>query len=300
MPNLSSLASATTAASTIGNLVLVTPQATIGYQPQNKANSNGAPSSKQTPPAILFHYEGEQSIKIQSDITDHFVEDNTALQDNIALKPEIVTTKGYIGELNNVVPDVLKSVKFIADKLTVIGGYTPQLTTTGLILFNAALQAYQLAQNALNAAVNTWASVSNMITGETSEAIIGSDGLSGFDPATGKIDSRVQNKQQLAFQQLYGYWRLRTLFTVQTPWAVFTDMAISSITPVQDESSRMVSEFSVEFKKIRTASTILTRKSTGIFDGRAQNQAAGLVDLGSSSPVPGPSLSSGLATMGIA
>lgn len=300
MPNLAPLAAATTAASTIGNLVLVTPQTIVGYQPQNAPNPNGAPSGKQTPPALLFHYEGEQSISIQSDITDHYVEDNTALQDNIALRPEIVTTKGYIGELNNVVPEALKAVKFIADKLTVIGGYTPQLTTTGLILFNAAFQAYQLAQNAVNAAVSTWNSVSNMVTGDSGDVTVGSDGISGFDPSTGRIEGRVQNKQQIAFQQFYGYWRLRTLFTIQTPWAVFTDMAIQKLTPVQDETSRMVTEFSIEFKKIRTATTILHIGNRSFFDGRAQNQASGLVDLGSSSPIPGPTFAQGLSSMGVA
>lgn len=271
MPNLSNLAPITTAATALSNLVLVSPQATEGLQPQNKFGEQGA-----LPKAFLFHYEGEQSVTLESDITDHYVEDNTAVADQIALKPEIYTTRGYIGELNNVVPGLLKPLKFAADKLTNITGYAPALSTTALIAYNQAFFLYQVAANAANSAVSAWSSISSLFGGGTGP----------------------QNKQQVAFQELYGYWRERRLFTVQTPWAVFQNMSIQRLKSIQDEETNAITDFEITFKMIRVAST--QKLGTGLsaanlFQGQAASQAAKNVNLGTSSPVPSSSLSSFLA-----
>lgn len=292
MPNLSALAPITTAAQALSNLILVSPQATQGYQPQNKPDPTGRADNRQQPPALLFQYEGEQSVTLESDIPDHYVEDNTAVQDQIALKPEMVTTRGFIGELNDVVPKGLSFVKFAADKLTTIAAYTPELSATALIAYQEAFFLYQVTANAVDAAVSSWSS----LTGSGGENVIGSDGISGFDAATGEI-AGSQNKQQTAFQQFYGYWRNKTLFTIQTPWAVFQNMAIKTLRPVQDAETRVVTEFEVTFKMIRFASTVTTTGISAIFQGRSSTQASGLTNVGTSAPVDSIPLSGGLSSM---
>jgi len=288
MPNLSSLQNITTSALSLSNLILVTPGQTLGYQPQIKPNADGTVPNRQQAPALLFDYEGTNTAEFRSDITDHFVEDNTAVQDQIALSPERITVKGFIGELNDVVPKALKPIKFLADKLTTIGAYAPAISTTAILAYNEALALYQTAANLADSAVASWSS----LTGQQSQAVIGAGGLT---PSNGN-----QTKQQIAFQQFYGYWRSRTLFTIQTPWAVFQNMAIEELSPVQDEKTRVITEFSITFKMIRTAMTITTRSISQTYQTRAASQAAGLVDLGTSSPVSSTSLSSGLSTMGVA
>jgi len=285
--NLGPLSNITTAATSLANLILVTPSATQGYQPNNPPNPDGTQSTAAQPPSLLFHYDGEQTVSIESDITDHYIEDNTAVEDQIALKPELITTHGFIGELNDVVPDFLKPIKTAADKLTTIGAYTPQLTATALLAYNEAFFLYQVAQNTANAAVSAWTSISDTFTGDSAQSVIGSGGLSV---------GHTQNKQQTMFQQFYGYWRSRTLFTVQTPWAVFQNMAIQRLRAIQDADTRVITDFEVTFKMIRVAQTTTASGLLGLL-GRAASQASGLVDLGTSSPVSGPSLSSGLGTM---
>jgi hypothetical protein len=281
MGNISALSSITTAATALSNLVLVSPQSTIGYQPQNPTSSSGQTS--QPPPAILFHYEGEQTVALESDITDHYIEDNTTIQDQWALKPETITTHGFIGELNDVAPGALAAVQAVADKLTVIDAYTPGLSATALLAYNEAFQAYQLAQNAANSAVAAWSSLS----GTGGESVIGAQGL---------ILQPNQTKQQVAFQQFYGYWRSRTLFTVQTPWAVFQNMAIKSLRAIQDAETNVITDFEVTFKMIRTAATVTTPGLNLTYQGRAATQSASLTDLGTSTPVSSISLSQGLTS----
>lgn len=306
MANLSALAPITTTATALSNLILVTPQLaglfqnnirqTVGYQPQNPPNSDGTSSQAAQPPALLFNYEGENLARLSSDITDHYIEDNTAIQDQIALRPERVTTHGFIGELNNVPPPGLDVLQQAADKLTTITGYLPTLTETALIAYDEAFFAYQVASNIVQSAVSTW----NSVTGQAGENVIDESGLGNtFNAATGKVTG-VQSKQQVAFQQFYGYWRNRTLFTVQTPWAVFKNMAIEEITAIQDEKTRMVTDFNITFKMIRTASTATLTGLSALLQGRLNSQASGITDLGSQTPVSSIDMSTGLANMGVA
>lgn len=286
--NLSALSPITTAATSLGNLVLVTPQVTLEYQPLNKPDAEGLPSERQQPPPLLFHYEGENQVELTSDITDHYVEDNTAIQDQIALRPEMVTTEGFIGELNDVVPKGLRTLKLIADKLTALTAYSPRLTSAAQLAYAQAFFLYQTAASVADSAVSAWSSIAGGVNGGQ-EVVPGSGVIQSTGP---------QNKQQVMFQQFYGYWRRRTLFTVQTPWAIFQNMAIQSITPVQSADTRQMTTFKVTFKIIRTAKTLRTISAS--FQGRAKAQSSSLTDLGTSSPTLSTSLSSGLSTMGVA
>lgn len=287
MPNLSALSNATTAITALSNLVVVTPSKTRGYQPQNDTDSPLA----QQPPALLFHIEGQNTAVVESDITDHYVEDNTTVQNQIALKPEIVTVDGYIGELNNVVPDFLKPLKFLADKLTTVTAYAPQVSATAQIAYAQAFFLYQVAANAGNALVSAVSAL-----GGADQAVIGSEGLTDETELFNLFTT--QNKQQVAFQQFYGYWRKRTLFTVQTPWAVFQNMAIQRLEAIQDESTQTISNFKVTFKMIRKAQIATTAK---ILSGRLNSQSAPLTDYGTT-PVSTntTSLGSQLSASGIA
>lgn len=292
MPNLSNLSSITTAATALSNLILVSPQSTVGYQPLNPSQANGADSEAQLPDTFVFNYEGEQTVALQSDITDHYVEENFAVQDQIALKPEMVTTHGFIGELNDVVPFGLQTLKAIADKLTVVGAYAPSLSVTAELAYAEAFFVYQIGANVRDTAIAAWNTVSNFVS---------PSGPTGFG-AQNVVSNGVlteglsQTKQQKAFAQFYGWWVHRILFRVQTPWAVFDNMAIQSLRAIQDAETRMITDFEITFKTIRTASTSgrLSNIPQGL-QGRAQDQSSGAVDLGTSSPTPGPSLSSELA-----
>lgn len=267
--NLSSLSQAATSAVGLSNLILVSPQKTVGYQAQN------APSWKRDttpqPPSLLFNYEGENSASLSSDITDHYIENNTAVQDQIALKPVIITTQGFVGELNNIPPAALALVKTAADKLTPISAFLPSLSITALLAYANALQLYQVAQSTVNSAVSTWAS----INGNGGQSVINGSGLSS---------QPNQTQQQIYFQQFYGYWRSRTLFTIQTPWAIFQDMAIMSLKSVQSAETRMVTDFDITFKQMRFAATQSFAASqysnNNNFAGRGLNQGAPTVDLG--------------------
>lgn len=283
-----SLSNAVGSASALGNLLLATPNPsqTQGYQPQNPPNADGTPSTNQPPPAFLFNYEGEQTVILDSDITDHFIEDNTAIQDQIALRPVMITTQGFVSELNNVVPTLLQPLQLIANTLTPVGAYVPGLSVTAIEAYNQAFQLYQVTQNAINAGVSAWSSISG---GQGTTVISGQE--SAFSPIN-RLPN--QNKQQTAFQLFYGYWINRTLFTVQTPWAIFQNMAIKTLRPVQSADTNTFTTFECTFKQIRTASSSTPTQSL-VSQGRLSSQCSDITNQGTSTPASSISLGSGLS-----
>lgn len=285
MSNLSSLAPITTTATALSNIVLVTPQSVIGYQPQNgfvyDGNVNGSYGNSglfYSNPSLLFHYEGEQSVSLESDITDHYVENNSAIQDQISQKPEIIMTHGFIGELNDVAPYASVILQSIQSKLTAISAYTPALSITAQIAYSQAFQAYQIAANIVTASVSSWATV----TGQATQSVVSNGGLIQANQLT-------QNKQQQMFQQFYGYWSKRVLFTVQTPWAVFQNMAILKLRSIQEADTNMISDFEVTFKRIKLAKSITDQSVTQTLrDAPAAQQSSGAIQ-NSSTPPTSPS-----------
>jgi hypothetical protein len=100
-----------------------------------------------------------------------------------------------------------------------------------------------------------------------------------------------QGLQQAVFQQFYLYWRNRVLFTIQTPWAVFSNMAIEELRATQDESTRVITDFYVSFKMMRFSTTFLQTP------GQANLQSS--ANLGQTHPVnDGTTVTSATNTVG--
>lgn len=257
--NISSLASGAFTIESLSNLILVTPNVDIGYQPQNADGSN-----EQLPKAFFFDYEGDQTLSLMSEITDHYVEDNKAIADQIALKPEEFTVNGFVAELNDIAPLPLAPIKEVAEALTFVSNYVPEVSRTALIAYDTAKFAYDTANSILNSAVQTFSNITN-----------------------GSALGTVQTKQQVAFLDFYGYWQARRLFTIQTPWMIMNDMVIKSLKAVQSSETESYTDFEITFKKMRFASSNIVNLSEtigSILSGHSQNQADPKINKGSQSP----------------
>lgn len=279
------LGAAASTAQSLSNLIVASPQNTTGYQPQNPSTNTGQISNQG--PSFVFNYEGEQSVTLESDITDHFTETNSPIQDQIALRPPLLETHGFIGELNNVPPKALAALQQVANTLTVIDAYVPQISATATLAYLAAFAAYQTAINTYNAAVSAWSSVTGNGNGENVITGLGANSI---------VIANAQTKQAQAFQQWWGWWNNRILFTVQTPWAVFQNVAIQRVKPVQDETTKTVTDFNVVFKLMNFASTNVAFTPTAIATGRLSAQSAPQTNLGVGALSSSSSFSSALGT----
>ena len=225
---LSSIAGLTAGINNLSNLILVNPQKNIGYYQQSAPVPAGSPEQNQNVTGFLFDYEGENSIQLESDITDHFVENNKTISDQISVKPIVVTVQGFVGELNDILPFVDDLIRLAQSKLTTLSAFAPGVSTSALIAINEAILAYQVAANVV---ATTQQTIANLTGGQ------------------------VQNKQQQAFTKFYQAFQDRTLFTIQTPWAIFDNMAIRSLRAIQSPETRMITDFEIQFKKINYVTT---------------------------------------------
>lgn len=274
MAGLETLSNTMITARALNNLILVWPQQKTGYQPESRVFGKSSTDER-----FLFDYEGDNTITLSSEITDHYVEDNYSIADHISLAPEIITTQGFVGELNNNTNEASPLIKDLANKLGDIAAFDPQLSLSARRAYGQAFQAYQAFSILKRSGIAAW---SNIAAGRVQGPTEISPGLNTDQYVQATNNFSTQNRQQIAFQKFYGYRKARTLFTVQTPWAIFKNCAIQEIVATQDATTRYVSSFQVTFKPILTSRTA-TVDSLDVFQGRLSSQAADVVNSGNNS-----------------
>ena len=253
-------------ASLISDVTLVLSGRNIGIREQRSIQASQDEVSLGT--GFLFHYEGENSIILNSKVTDHFTEENNPINDHVALSPEQITVEGFVGEipsnssfgdLDNLLGTGATQFAAGADdvdnllvtRLSLIGALTPKIRDSARRTINTITRSAQVASNTARASFDAY------------RAIIG--------------QQQLQNAQQTAFQHFFNLWKRKTFFTVQTPWQIFNNMIILSLESMQDEETRTISSFKITFKKMNFATTEVETLNV---DGRRKNQASALVNLG--------------------
>lgn len=211
---------------------------------------------------FVFDIEGETSIQLTADITDHYLEDNSTVQDNIAIRPQRVILKSYVGE---VVYQVDRStntpVQQVVQKLTTLNAYLPVLS-----------KAAQQIQSSLSIASQSF--TSNGISGLSSSAasLLNSPNLNNVVDlwALTRNLNPAATKQQQAYLYFKALMEQKILVSLQTPFEFITNMAIENITATQDENTRSMCDFSITLKKIRTVEV----KTISYDPNKYQNRAA--------------------------
>lgn len=209
------------------------------------------------PPGIagfIFDVVDDDGAELESDIPDHYVEDNTAVQDQIALRPEIVTVTGHVAEVVRTVSTAPR-VAEVPDLLPLVSGLTPELSP-------GAAEQQQATESAF---------------ADDEAAITSAQTLYGYYTARSPQQPN-QTKQSQIFGYFYQLWLGRQLFSVETPWGLFTNMGILSLASRQSPDSRYVSEFNIVFKKIRTARSVTI--TPGLLTGRSVFQQAPITQNG--------------------
>lgn len=194
-----------------------------------------APSASFGLAGYVFNVQGENIAHLSADVTDHYTEDNKAIQDHVAIRPKRMVLKGYVGELvysND--PFVPQGLAKVTAKLISVSTFAPALSAAATQIRNAITSDAPITfGSALNAASNIYGIVKNS--------------LGAF--------GNMKN-QQNAFNYFQALMESATLISVQTPWKFISSMVIESMTAVQDEKTTFVSEFSLTLKEIRIAQTL--------------------------------------------
>lgn len=192
---------------------------------------------------FVFDIEGETIANLSTEITDHYLEDNTPIQDHIAVRPKRFTLKSYVGELVFRQDDSTNTpIEQLTQKLTVIDALLPVLSpaVTQLKEFidgdRNTLSIDALSSQTVNKVADYYALVKNL----------------------GQTNSRQQN----AYFYFKSLMEQKILLSVQTPFEFLSNMAIESIQALQAEESKYISDFTIVLKQIRTVSELSIQSNT--------------------------------------
>ncbi len=192
----------------------------------------------------------EDTLNLQSQITDNYIENNTAIQDHIAISPLTVTLRGYVGEVEFRPPvsfsNFLVTGKYdeyastdkydpvIAEKLSPLSALLPPVDNVTKMAKNAA----QYVETSFNRYKRIYKQLNSL-------------GKKGQKQATESV-------QQYTAQRLKEMWENRTLVEVISPYGFYENMAIQSISFIQGNTTTQ-SELSVTLKQINYATTRTTK-----------------------------------------
>lgn len=219
---------------------------------------------------FVFDAEGESAVQLHAESTDHYTESNRAIQDHVAIRPKRIVLKGYVGELVYRGDDsFMDTVNNITQKLTSLTSYIPKFSNAATQLIDA-LSADTIEDVSLSEVTNIFGVAKNL--------------------------SNALNPQQIAYTYFKALMEQKVLMSVQTPWEFMANMMIESITGIQDEKSKFVTDFSISLKEFRFAQTQFAAFGNGSiqtlpggsdairYEGDARIQAAPSVNIGA---IPG-------------
>lgn len=224
----------------------------------------------------FFDIVSSDTINYASNITDNWVENNTAIHDHIALSPLTVSLKGLCGEkiyeaeqaeldyvtelaqaqVKNAIPIELAnfgefgSLDDIDGKLSAIGSLFPSVSN----ITQMAQNMWHLHQTSIKRATK----ISNILTGKSSK------GLSAQMNAYSGAISNVTNKRLKQIgNDLKMAWESRKAFIVTTPFGEFDNMYIQSIT-LHQENELYVGDIDITLKQLRFAETLTTKADEAV------------------------------------
>lgn len=212
---------------------------------------------------FAFDYEGDDTVSLVNDITDHWVEDNVAVQDHIGIKPVMITLMGRTSELTlkaSVIRSISGSLSAVENTLSQVSAYggTGKYTTGVADKMIASITQVQNIAVQIEQAAARIAQIANFFT-----------------------TKGAQNNQQKAFTMLSALRNARTIFTVFTPFQVFYNMAIMSVTAKQPAGTKTISDFTVTMKQLQftdniSQSSLLTQYGGRAAGGYTPKQSGGL------------------------
>lgn len=182
---------------------------------------------------FAFDVEAESTTRLHAEVTDHYVEDNTVINDHMAIRPSEITFKSYVGEL--VYLEESKAENFIQDaiqKLTILSPLLPEISDSAKIIQNKyrnmnVMSLGEITGDTLNQFRDIYALVKNL------------------NPAN--------EKQRQAYLYFKALMEAKTIMSYQSPFEFMTDMVITDVLAVQSADSKYIADFSITMKKIRFA-----------------------------------------------
>lgn len=219
---------------------------------------------------FFFDTVTDDTINFQSQITDNWVENNTAIHDHIAVSPVTITMRGLCGELiytseqaerdyqselaqanyRNSLPVEIASfgefsINDVDGKLSAITAYFPEVSN----VTQKAQNMWDLHQASQQKARR----ISNILTKQATRNLSGQmNAYSGLSS-----NARASKLKQIG-EELKNCWMNRKSFTANTPFGDFENMYIQSVT-LHQGNENFIGDIDITLKQIRFTQTLTTQ-----------------------------------------
>jgi len=207
---------------------------------------------------FVFDIADSTKIDLNAKITDHYVEDNSTIQDHIAIDPDQITLRGFVGELKNIISDDELPLQDFAEKLTTINSMVPVLTDGAREIKDALTSEKNSISDYVDTAVGT--------------------GINLYQ-AFRQLNP-PDTEQARAFNFFNSMMKSKQLVSLETPYGFYSNMAIARISAIQGGDSNQITDFSITLKQFRTAKTKLVNFDPEKYQGRGESQRSELSDKG--------------------
>lgn len=185
-----------------------------------------------------FNVPLTEQVKMDNDITDHYVDSGTAVQDHITQKPLTITLTGLQGEYFYSVNQIEDMLAKVVPTMALVAQFLPKLTPATI------QKKYAQSKSTASKTVNN--NNSEQLQGSIRRKVFNAVDLFKEFQNVYKLKS-AQTRAFLFFEAMY---KSRALFTVETTWKRYDNMVIQSLVPKRDENAD-ITDFTVTFKQIR-------------------------------------------------
>ena len=228
-----------------------------------------------------FHLPESEQVNMESDITDHYTDSNSVIQDHVAKRPVVLTLSGYQGEYFYSVNEIEDALANVTPVLSLVKQFVPKLSAATI----QAKQGWLNYQNTINTGEgigeNQNVDPSKTLTENTtlaSKAGLLWNSLTGVDLFKLFQDLyKLKSAQTRAFLFFEALWKSEAVFTVETTWKRYDNMMIQKVLPIRESNADMTS-FMVTFKQMNFAQTRF--ESLNNAAGRTRSQLAKQVNKG--------------------
>lgn len=227
-----------------------------------------------------FHIPQTEQVRFESEITDHYIDINTPVQDHIALKPVTITLTGLVGEYFYSVNRIEDFLALIPTNLKLIEEFMNKENPITIQIkkkWNDYINGVPKMPQPLKIDYTGLKNSSTLLEGKASKQFPKIN-MNTFDVFSLFQELyKLKSAQTRAFFFFEALWKARVPFSVETTWKRYDNMVVQSITPKRDNNAD-ITEFSITVKQINvTQSKIETPEE---YANRYEQQTATPIDKG--------------------
>lgn len=187
-----------------------------------------------------FHVSKSEQIKMENEITDHYIDTNSAVQDHIAQKPVTLTLNGLHGEYFYTVHQIKNIVGKVIPAISLVKQFLPKF-----------------ASETMKNKMKKLDSVKVQAIREDGGTPVFKGGISKEVTTFNTLDLwnmfqelyPLKSAQTRAFFFFEAMWKSRAVFSVETSWKHYDNMVIQSITALRDNNAD-ITDFTLVFKQL--------------------------------------------------